>query len=75
MENKNMFSDEMIDKFNEIGSKLFNLKYAIEHLVDSLENETNVSLGIICLSHILKHYFNNTKLEYNKLEEDLNTLL
>ena len=70
-----MFSSEIKTKFNEIGSKLYNLKFSVEHLVESVENESNVSLRIICLLHILKYYFNAIKLEYNKLEEELNVLL
>lgn len=75
MDNKYFFSHEILEKFQQIDSKLYNLKYCLDRFVNDIEDETDSSLSIICLGLIIKHYFNTTKEEFNKLEEELGVLI
>lgn len=70
-----LFDDEIIEKFNDISNKLYNLKYSYELFFNYLENETTVPVEVICLGLIIKEYFEKAKRDYNNLEEELGVLL
>lgn len=74
MKNKYSFDDETIEKFQELSSKLYNLKYCLEMYMNYIEGETNIPLGVLCLGIIIKNYFNLAKVEFNKLEDELGIL-
>ncbi len=74
MNSDNIFNQKTIEKFENISSKLYNIKYCLEFYLDYIENETDAPLNVICTGLIIKEYFNNTKNEYNRLEEDLGIL-
>lgn len=65
---------ETKQKFEDIGSKLYNFKYSLEAFINELEGDAEISLGNLCLLLILRDYFNKLKEDYNKLEEDLGVL-
>lgn len=75
MNNKYSFSDEIVEKFQDFDSKLYNIKYCLEMYMNYLEDETHVPLPFICMGLIIKSYFNNAKEEFVKLEEDLDVLI
>ena len=75
MNKNNTFSDEVKNKFDSIGIKLYNFKHGFDFLIKDLEDEADKSLGLICLLLILKKYFSEIKDEYNKLEEELGVLI
>ncbi len=75
MQHNNSFSQEILEKFQQIDSKLYNLKYCLEMFINYIEDEADASLSIVCLGLIIKHYFNTTKEEFNKLEEELGVLI
>ena len=68
---KFIFSDEIIEKFNNIGSKLYNLKHAYELYNIYIQNEANIPLDVLCMNLLINDYFQSIKNDYNKLEEDL----
>ena len=70
-----LFSTKTRQRFEDIGSKLYNFKYGFDLIFNYLENEEDISLNSICLLIILKKYFSEIKEDYNKLEEDLGVLL
>lgn len=70
-----ILSEKLKQRFEDIGSKLYNLKYSFDLLINCIEDEVDVPLELKCLALILNNYFNITKEEYNKLEEDLGVLL
>ena len=72
---ENFSEEEIKEKFNNFGSKMYNLKYSFELFLNYLETENDASLNTICLGHILKDYFEKAKNEYNTIEEDLGLLL
>jgi len=74
MENKNLFNDEIKEKFNRFSSRMYNLKHSLNFFLSCLEDETEPNLELICFCYILKDYFNTTKEEYNQLEKDLGVL-
>ena len=75
MSGKEFFNAEMKQKFESIGSKLYNLKYSLELFINYLECESDISLNLVCLALILNNYFSIVKDEYNSLEESLGLLL
>lgn len=75
MSYKEIFSEELKIRFEEVGSKLYNLKHSFDLFINYLEEEPDIPLNIQCLALILNNYFNNAKDDYNKLEEDLGVLL
>lgn len=74
MTNKYSFDNETIEKFQELSSKLYNLKHCLEMYMNYIEDETDASLGVLCLGIIIKNYFNIAKEEFNKLEDELGVL-
>lgn len=70
-----LFSTKTRQRFEDIGSKLYNFKYSFEAFVNELQDNSDIPLGNLCLLLILRDYFNNLKEDYNKLEEDLGVLL
>lgn len=70
-----LFSTKTRQRFEDIGSKLYNFKYSLEAFVNELQDNSDIPLGNLCLLLILRDYFNNLKEDYNKLEEDLGVLL
>ena len=74
MSYSNVFNTETKQRFEEIGSKLYNFKYSFEIFINDLQDNTDIPLGNLCLLLILKNYFDSLKNEYNKLEEDLGVL-
>lgn len=75
MQYQDIFSTEIKQRFENVGDKLYNLKYSFDLFTNYLEDETETTLNIRCLALILNNYFNIIKEEYNKLEEDLGVLL
>lgn len=75
MSDVKIFNDELKQRFEDIGSNLYNLKYSFDLFINYLEDEVDTPLKVQCLALILNKYFNITKEEYNRLEEDLNVLL
>ena len=75
MSGQEFFNAEMKQKFESIGSKLYNLKYSLELFINYLECESDISLNLVCLALILNNYFSIVKDEYNSLEESLGLLL
>ena len=69
-----IFSKELKERFNILDSELYNLKHAFKLFVDYLEDETDIPLKAKCFALILNEYFNKTKKDFNKLEEDLGIL-
>lgn len=69
-----IFSKELKERFNILDSELYNLKHAFKLFVDYLEDETEIPLQVKCFALILNEYFNKTKKDFNKLEEDLGVL-
>lgn len=74
MLNQKIFNNEIICKFDNIGNKLYNLKYSLDLYINYLESETEVPIKAQCLGLILREYFNEIKEDYNKLEEELGIL-
>ncbi len=72
MENKNL-NDEVIEKFETIGRRMFNIKHCFELFLYIFQNEcfNENSVEIITFGLILKEYFNQTKEIYNNLEKEL----
>ena len=70
-----LFSTKTRQRFEDIGSKLYNFKYSFEAFVNELQDNSDIPLGNLCLLLILRDYFNNLKEDYNKLEDDLGVLL
>ena len=75
MSMQKIFNDEIQLRFDEISNKLYNFKYSFDLFINYLEDETDIPLNAQCFALILKEYFNKTKEDYNKLEEDLGILL
>ena len=50
------------------------LPHAFKLFIDYLEDETDIPLQVKCFALILNEYFNKTKKDFNKLEEDLGVL-
>ena len=75
MDKIGLLSDEMREEFYDIGEKLYNFKHAFNLMVHYLEDETDVSLGLICVFLIMKNYFSGIKEDYKKLEQDLGILI
>ena len=75
MSYKVFLNDEVKNRFDSIGTKFFNFKYSFDLIINNIENESDISLNLICLLLILKKYFSEIKDEYNKLEEDLGVLI
>lgn len=71
MLNKNVFTEDIVKKFEDIASKFYNLKHSFKLLTNCIQDEENVSLETITFALILREYFNSLKFDYNKLEEDL----
>lgn len=72
--NKIIINEEVKRSFEEISSRLYNFKYALDYFVLNLENDNTMMLNTTCLSLVLKEYYNVTKEKYNKLEENLGLL-
>ena len=75
MEDKNLFSEEIKERFDRFSSRMYNFKHSLNFFFESLENETELTLELVCFCYILKEYFNNTKEEYNQLEKDFGLLI
>ena len=75
MEDKKLFNEEVRERFDKISSRMYNFKHSLNFFFKSLEDETELTLELVCLCYILKEYFNNTKKEYNQLEKDFGLLI
>ena len=75
MEDKNLFSEEIKERFDRFSSRMYNFKHSLNFFLHSLEDETEPTLELICFCYLLKDYFNTTKDEYNQLEQDLGLLI
>ena len=53
MENKNLFNDEIKEKFNRFSSRMYNLKHSLNFFLSCLEDETEPNLELICFCYIL----------------------
>ena len=69
------FDDEIKERFNSIGSKLYTIKYALEEIISIIENEGEINIGTVSILSTINAYFNRAKEDYYKLEEDLGTLM
>lgn len=70
-----IFNEEIKQRFEDIGSELYNFKYSFELFINYLEGETDIPLKAQCLALTLYQYFNIAKENFNKLEEDLGVFL
>lgn len=70
----NNFNSEIIEKFEEINHRMFNIKHSFELFLYDLQNDGYAEnpVELITFCSILKEYFNQTKEIYNKLEKELN---
>lgn len=69
-----LLDEQVKERFENIGNKMYNFKYSLEECINELEDNAEIPLGKLCLLLILKNYFNNLKEDYNKLEEELGVL-
>ena len=72
---ENFSEVEIKERFNDFGSKMYNLRYSFELFLEYLEMEEDVSLKTVCLGHVLKAYLEKTKAEYNRIEEEFELLI
>lgn len=68
------FNEEILDEFADINSKIYNLNHSFKFFIDSLENQSETSLSLICLGHILQDYIKVIKYRYYNLLEKLDVL-
>ena len=53
MKSQILFNDEIRNEFEDISSALFNFKYTFELLLNYIQDETDTSINVQCLIHVL----------------------
>ncbi len=73
MNNYTQIDETIADKLNEIGCRLYSLKYCLKFYLYCIENNiiADSDLELACFGTILYDFFNTTKTKYNELESEL----
>lgn len=74
MVTEQVLNKNIIEKFEDISTQLYNFKHALKLFINHLEDYSETPIEIQCLALILKDYFEKVKNDYNKLEEELNII-
>lgn len=73
MQKEIIITEETQQQIQELSCRIFNIKHALQFYINYIEGQ-KMDCELISIGFLLREYFNNIKIIYDKLEQTLDII-